>query len=191
MPLRLPTLWRPSWTVVAISVVAAGLVHIIATLAVPFVAKSSAFRRLERDLPANEMRLLSLATPAEQAFPFMAPDTRYAVCRFDISEAAVTVTAELAERGWSITLYSDQGDGFYSVAAPDQKASTIGFTIQPAPEPMYGFIPATRSVAVEASTVMSPYRKGLVVIRAPIRSPTFAPAVLASLSKASCQARAR
>lgn len=191
MPLRLPAFTRPSWAAVAISLVAGGVVHIVAVLAVPYLARTSAFRRIEAGLPVNEMRVVEAATPAAQAFAFMPPDTRYAFCRFDISDGAVVVSAELPERGWSLTLYSDQGDGFYSVVAAEQRPTTAGFTIQPAPEPMYGFIPATRSVAVEASTVMSPHRKGLVVVRAPIRSPTYAASVAAALAKASCQHRPR
>ena len=189
MPLRLSALPRPSWTALVTSLVAAGVVHIVSVLAVPYMAKTSAFRRIEDGMAVNEMRFVSPATPAQQAFAFMPPDTHYAFCRFDITDGPVVVSAELPERGWSVTLYSDQGDGFYSVVAAEQKPTTVGFTIQPAPEPMYGFIPATRSVAVEASTVMSPYGKGLVVIRAPIRSPTYATRVDAALKKAACQHR--
>lgn len=189
MPLRLRSIGRPSWTAVITSLVAGGVIHIVTVMAVPYLAKSSAFQRIEAGLPANEMRIVPNATPSVQAFAFMAPDTQFAFCRFDISDGPVAVTAELPERGWSLTLYSDQGDGFHAVVGAEQRPTNVGFTIRPAPEPMYGFIPATRSVAVESSTVMSPHRKGLLVIRAPVRSPTYAARVATVLKKATCQHR--
>ena len=71
--------------------------------------------RIAIDLPANKMVVLPPASAKSQLLPFMSPDMRYAVCRYDAGNGPIAVNATLADKGWSFGLYTLEGDGFYAV----------------------------------------------------------------------------
>ncbi|HRD78681.1 MAG TPA: hypothetical protein PK264_22540 [Hyphomicrobiaceae bacterium] len=183
---------RPRWPAIALALVLGAIIHIVATLAVPHIAATTAYRRLSGNLPVNEMRLLARPTPSGQSFPFQSPDVRVAVCRFDIGNAPLSVSAVLPERGWTLTIYSRHGDSVHAIAAQEERSTDIGFRLVQAPEPsLLSMITGGRPVATDTTQVNSPVRDGLIVIRAPVRSASFLPAVEAVLGAARCEPEAQ
>ena len=59
----------------------------------------------------------------------MAPDVRYAFCRFDLSNGPVRLRAAVADDLWLIALYTPKGDNFYAVAGADMKRAQIDLII--------------------------------------------------------------
>ena len=103
--------------------VSGGIIHISATLVVPQLAKASAFQRLSEALPVNSMRVLPPAG-AKQPIPYLGPDVRLAVCRFDIGDGPVAVTMALPNKGWTLGLYTGDGDNFYVLPPRSSAAAT-------------------------------------------------------------------
>ena len=69
------------------------------------------------------------ATPGRQVMPMMAPDVRYAFCRFDLANGPVRLNARVADELWLIALYTPEGENFYSVAGADMKRAEIDLVI--------------------------------------------------------------
>ena len=132
------------WQVVAVALVCGGIVHIAATLLVPHLATGNAVQRLFADLPANRMRVLPATRPDSQSLPFMSPDARYAVCRFDIGGGPIVVSALLPDKGWSFALYTPDGDNFYAVPAPDARRAEVSFVLVPPVERPSAGVSASR-----------------------------------------------
>ena len=84
---------RANWQLILAARVAAGILHICATLASPYLTAASAYSRLAPGLPVNRMQILSVAAPGAEPVPFMSPDARYAMCRFDATGGPVSVAA--------------------------------------------------------------------------------------------------
>ena len=159
----------------AVALVCGGIVHIAATLLVPHLATGNAVQRLFADLPANRMRVLPATRPDSQSLPFMSPDARYAVCRFDIGGGPIVVSALLPDKGWSFALYTPDGDNFYAVLVP------------PVERPALGFLHLGRAAAeASASEIAVPQREGLLVVRASLRGQSYTNEVEAQLARASC-----
>ena len=59
----------------------------------------------------------------------MAPDVRYAFCRFDLANGPVRLNARIADELWLIALYTPDGENFYSVAGADMKRADIDLII--------------------------------------------------------------
>lgn len=176
-----------NWQVVAVSLVCAGIVHIAATLLVPQLATGGAVQRLLADLPVNKMLVLPPPTAQSQPLPFTNPDTRLAVCRFDVSDGPVAISALLPDKGWSLGFYTPDGDNFYAVPAQDLRRAELAFTLMPASEqPSAGFLGFGRTPAVEASRIIVPQREGLVVVRASLRGQSYKGELEAQLARASC-----
>lgn len=174
------------WLVLAVALVAGAVIHIGATLAVPRLAKGSALDRLSTDLPIHSMRLLPAATVNSQPLPFISPDVRLAVCRYDVSQGPVVISAQLPDKGWSLGLYTRTGDNFYSVAASDFRKSEVRFTLVPPPEKLLGIFNWGRTADTSASRISVPQNEGLIVVRAPMRGRVYQSETEAVLSRAQC-----
>lgn len=187
MPLR----WKGparriiSWHVVVTAIVAAGIVHIATTLAVPYAATASAYKRLAT-LPANKMIVLPAATAAKQPLPFMSPEARFAICRFDLSDGPVDISVTLPERGWLLTVQSAVGDVFYAAPGQDVRSMDVSIRLVPAAERLMGLLPGGRSMDGDGTGIPSPARQGLVLLRAPVTGEAFGQRIETILAQATC-----
>lgn len=168
------------------ALVAGGVIHIVATLIMPQLATASGVQRLVEQLPSNRMRVLPAATAKSQPLPFMAPDTRLAVCRYDVSDGPVRISAVLPDKGWTVSLYSLQGDNFYVLPAQDFRRLDVAFQLVPQTERYFWFFNLGRTMEASAGQVAVPFHQGLVVVRAPLRGRSFQGETEAALTRAQC-----
>ena len=71
--------------VIVLACLAAAILHILATLAAPQFAGGTPFAKLTPIAPLHKFAVLppiSPASPQSQPLAFMAPDVRYAICRY-------------------------------------------------------------------------------------------------------------
>ena len=174
------------WRTVAGAMLLAGIVHISATLAVPLLGPGNAFRKLRETLPVNQMVFLPPPTPANQLLPFVAADALYAACRFDVSATGVTVSALLADPGWTLSLHTPQGDNFYVMPAQQLRRSEVTFVIVPGGDKLVDFGASARRPTGDETQVDLPVAEGLVLVRAPLRGLSWRAETEAKLRRASC-----
>jgi uncharacterized membrane protein len=186
MPLMPAWTRKLSWQVVAISAVVGGIVHIASTLVVPKLATASAYHRLSETVPTNGMRVLPAATPASQILPYVGPDVRMAACRYDLSDGPVQISAVLPDSGWSLGLYTPEGDNFYTIAAQEMRRTDIRLTLAPPAERFLGMFNWGRVADTAAAQIIVPQMTGLVVVRAPLRGRAFQHETEAMLALAQC-----
>ena len=175
------------WPVVAAALVAAGIVHICTVFAMPHLYRNDAVSRLERTLPQNAFVILPSARPRAQVLPYQMPDTRYAICRFDLRDGPLVVRAILPEPGWTLTAYGPGGESFYSMPAPEQRRITLNLLVLPGGERFLGPMHDARALDQDVSQVTSPARTGVIVIQAPLKGRTYAAEIEQALSQASCR----
>jgi uncharacterized membrane protein len=187
MKLRAPKVLREvGWRTVVGAVLLGGIIHILAVFAVPVLGSGNAFLALRDKLPLNRMVMLPPATPGAQLLPFMAPGTLYAICRYDLTEGPVTVTAALAEAGWALSLHTPQGDNFYVMPAQQLRRPEVSLLVVPGGERAPEFIPAAQRVGAQGSQIAAPAIEGLIVVRAPLRGLAWRAETEALLSRSSC-----
>ena len=188
----MPMKWkRPStrivsWHVVLAALVAGGLLHIVTTLSVPFAATASAYKRVAATVPANKMVVLPPATVAKQPLPFLSPEARFAICRFDLADGPVAVSATLPERGWLLTVHTTIGDVFYAAPGQDVRSMEVSFRLVPAAERLLGILPGGRSMDGDGTSISAPTRQGIVLLRAPVSGEAFGERIEKTLAQASC-----
>ena len=171
---------------VFLCIVLAGLIHLIAVFALPYVAPKNAWARLAPLSPINSMVLLPPAGKGEQPMPFMAPDTRYAVCRFDLHQGAVRVRAGVPNDLWLIALYTPRGDNFYTVAGADMRQQRIDLVLAREDQTVAEAGVDAPEGADEVVVVQSPVEEGIVLIRAPLIGPSRAPEIEQALRASFC-----
>lgn len=178
---------RIPWLTLLLALVAGAVIHIVATLIIPKLATGTAWYRIAASLPANRMLVLPQATPTSQILPFVGPDVRMAVCRFDVGNGPVSITATLPDRGWTLGLYTPAGDNFYAIPAQDFRRTEVRFTLTPPEEKFLGvFDWGRRPVDTTGSTIAVPATQGLVMLRAPMRGRAYTSEIEAVLARAQC-----
>lgn len=180
-----------NWQLILAAPVAAGILHICATLAAPYLTAASAYSRLAPGLPVNRMQLLNVSAPGAEPLPFLAPDARYAMCSFDTSAGPVTVASTLPpDIGWTLTVVNPQGDNIYAAASVPQRPTPIQLALVPSEDAFLGVTPEARGIARDAQqpTVVSATR-GIVVVRGPDKGFSYQHHVEAVLKDARCTAR--
>jgi uncharacterized membrane protein len=173
--------------------VTAGVIHIVTIFAIPMLGTGSAYEHLRWQLTPNKMQQMAV-DPTNAAIkmpPFLSPDMRYAICRYDIVSGPVAVSAVLLDVGWSLALYTPQGDNFYATPGQDGRPVAVEFLLVPASDRLINLTPGVRRADVNATQVTSPQREGLIVIRAPNKGAAFQVSTQAALNKATCAAVVR
>jgi uncharacterized membrane protein len=176
---------RTLWPWLVASLFCAGVIHILAVFGVPYVASRDAWARLSAISAENRIQLLPVAAD-ETPLPFMEPDVAYAFCRYDLSTSNLLVKTALGDPSWSIAVSGRHGDNFYFISGAEAKRRELRLLL----------VPRTR-LAEEVSTersaegdeqiiVITPAMVGLVVLRAPIRGPSFAADTMNALQGAEC-----
>ncbi|MCC7253954.1 hypothetical protein [Hyphomicrobium sp.] len=174
----------------AAALFAAAILHILATLATPHLIPTSGYGRLAGDLPENTMQVLPVVAPDAQPLPFLSPDARYAVCRFDTRDGAVSISAALPDPGWVLALFSPAGDNFFTSVASPERRPEVSLLLVPGDDTWRLGTGSGPGVAVTGeATLTIPANEGIVVIRAPDRGEAYRPRALAELKRATCRYR--
>lgn len=186
----LARLKRANWRLIAAAFFAVCILHIVATLAAPELATSSAYDRLAQDLPLNKMQVVPPVAPKTQLLPFLSPDARYALCRFDTLDGSVALTANLPGPGWTLALYSTEGENFYVSVAQPGRRTEISLLLVPSDERVTGLAAhAPADAPQQDATLTVAAQKGLAVLRAPDQGLAYRARNLAQLKRARCAFR--
>lgn len=178
----------PNLRIALAALCAMGILHICATLTAPLFSVTTAFARLEPLLPVNEMKILPPITPDAQPLPFLTPDVRYAMCRYDSTGGPVTVTAVLPGRGWSLALHTPDGNNVYAATGRDDRSTVMRLRIVPAEERFFGLSPEAQGMTrptARTQTVES--TRGVAIIRAPDKGQAYQHIIEADLLQAQCR----
>ena len=166
MRVRLPGLY------IALGITLAGLIHIVAVLMLPLLAPRNAEARLAVLGPANTMIEVPPASPGRQVMPMMAPDVRYAFCRFDLAQGPVRLKGSVASDLWMIAFYTPEGDNFYTVPGADMKSAQLDLVIALADQTVAEAGVDAPEDADELFVIKSPSQQGVAIIRAPLSGPS-------------------
>lgn len=180
MRIRIPPIY------ILLGLVLAGLIHIIAVLSLPKLAPKNAWARLAPLGPANAMILLPAPSPGQQVMPMMAPDVRYAFCRFNLAEGPVRLKATVPDDLWLIAFYTQEGDNFYTVAGTDMQRGRVDLVIAKEDQPVAEAGVDAPEDADEVVVVKSPVSEGIAMIRAPLAGASRAARAEEALKGAYC-----
>ena len=174
------------WHVLASALVLAAIVHICTTLVMPNFYRTDAYARLARNLPVDQFVILPQAQPKAQVLPFQTPDMRYAICSFDVGRGPIAIHAVLPEPGWTVALYTPTGESFYAFPGSDRR-TTLNLVVLPPGDLFLGSMTEAKNHDPDLSHVTSPSRRGLAVIRAPLKGRTFVDQTERELAQAACR----
>lgn len=181
---------RFNWRLVGATFCAASILHIMATLAAPSMVTVAPFDRLARKLPLNTMQILPPVTSNAQPLPFLAPDARYAMCRFDSTAGEILISAVLPAPGWTLSLHSKEGENFYTAVAQPGRSTDVSLILIPTDERFTGLTPeATGKQGQESRSLTLVAPEGIAIVRAPDTGHAFRAISEAELARARCMVK--
>ncbi len=163
-----------------------GVIHIAIVLALPYYAVDDAWTRIEKLGPAERFIPLQTADASKEApIANLDPHMMQAVCRFDLDDGPVRVTASMPDEFWSVAVFDRRGRNVYSLndrAAERQKLDLAILTSVQVAQ-----IRQNPPASLETAIVLElPVSEGFVLLRAFIPDRSYEPAVVIALESADC-----
>jgi uncharacterized membrane protein len=163
-----------------------GIVHFVTILLLPSTATQNAYARISAISPVNSVVPLPAPSAEKSILPLMDPAFAAAVCRYDLSEAPLKLTAPVSPAYTSVTFYTNKDVAYYAINDRAAGRRTIELDLMTAAQKAE--LPEDEEIAAaDRLIVESPSLTGLIVIRAFAPEPGMMPAAVAALSGARCQ----
>jgi uncharacterized membrane protein len=163
-----------------------GLVHLATVLLLPRVATQNAYSRLLAMSPVNTVAPIPDPTPERAPLPFMDPALAAAVCRYDLSNGPLKLTAPVTPAYTSVSFYTRFGVAYYAIN--DRAAGRRVIELDLMTVEQRAQLPEDEEVtAADRLIVESPTDTGLIVLRALAPEPGLMPNVRAALAAARCR----
>ena len=176
---------RLAFTIVA-GVVLGLVVHLVSVLALPRIATQDAYSRLTPMTKLNGVTQLPLADPNTSPMPFMDPAFATAVCRYDLTNGSIKLTAPVSQAYTSVTFYTRNGIAYYAIN--DRAAGRRMIELDLMTPAQREALPAEEDVtSADRLIVESPTSTGLIVVRA--FSPETSLLQMASTAASSAQCK--
>jgi len=141
-----------------------GIVHLVTVLTLPRLAGQDAYARLSPIVPVNTLTPLPEPTGQNSVMPFMDPAFASAVCRYDLSEGPVKLSAPVGAAYTSMSFYTRQGVAYYAIN--DRSAGRRVIELELMTTAQRGQLPEDEEVtAADRLIIESPTQTGLVVVR--------------------------
>jgi len=175
--------WLASMTVLG------AIIHIGIVLLMPHMAPDNGWSRLAVISGFNQLVILPGARAKASPLSHMAPDIRYAICRYDLSKGPVQLKTPLPDELWSIALYTRDGRNFYLLSGRDVQAGQVNLlVVRDDNSGNKDNQDNSGNGKVKETTISSPVNQGIILIRAPFPSPAYEKRIVSQLKKAFCRA---
>jgi len=163
-----------------------GVVHLATILVLPRTATQDAYARLEPLTPVNAMTPVPGPTPDKAVLPFMDPAFAVAVCRYDLANGPMKLTAPVSQAYTSVTFYTRRGIAYYGINDRAAGRRTIELDLMTTPQ--HDAMPEEADVtAADRLIIESPTTTGLIVVRMLSPEPGLMPMAQAALAAARCR----
>ncbi|HEX3506653.1 MAG TPA: DUF1254 domain-containing protein [Xanthobacteraceae bacterium] len=163
-----------------------GIVHLSTVLAMPQAAKQDAYSRLSPVTPVNTMVPLPAPTAGQAIMPFMDPAFAAAVCRYDLSNGSIKLTAPVSQAYTSVTFYTRKSVAYYAIN--DRAAGRRTIELDLMTPVQHADMPEEEDVtAADRLIIESPSTVGLIVLRALAPEPGLMPMARQALAAAKCE----
>jgi uncharacterized membrane protein len=164
-----------------------GIVHLIMVLILPSTATQDAYSRLTPIVPVNSITVIPAATPQNALLPYMDPAFAAAVCRYDLSNGPLKLTAPIGTAYVSASFYTRRGVAYYAIN--DRAAGRRVIELELMTSAQRSQLPDDEEVtAADRLIVESPTTTGLIVLRALAPEPGQVQTARNALTAARCQA---
>ena len=174
------------WTLGGI--VLGAIVHLTTVLLLPRTATQDAYSRLAAITQVNAVIPIQQPASGQALLPFMDPAFAVAVCRYDLTQGPLKLSAPLSQAYTSVSFYTRYGAPYYAIT--DRAAGRRSIDLDLMTERQHSEMPEEEDVtAADRLIVESPTPTGLIVIKALSPEPSQLAMAQRAVAGAKCQAQ--
>jgi uncharacterized membrane protein len=163
-----------------------GIVHLVAVLTLPRTATQDAYSRLVPMTTVNQVTPVPQPSPQSEVMPFMDPAFAIAVCRYDLSDGPLKLTAPITAAYTSVSFYTRRDVAYYAIN--DRAAGRRIIELYLMTSEQRSQLPEEEDVtAADRLIVESPTLTGLIVFHALAPEAGLMPMARDALSRAKCE----
>jgi uncharacterized membrane protein len=163
-----------------------GIVHLVTVLTLPNTATHDAYSRLSPIAPVNTVAAVPQPTTQNELMPYMDPAFAAAVCRYDLTEGPLKLTAPVSPAYTSVSFYTRRGVAYYAIN--DRAAGRRVIELDLMTSAQRAELPEDEEVtAADRLIVESPTTTGLIVLRALAPEPGLMTVARNALANARCE----
>ncbi|MBK8770920.1 MAG: hypothetical protein IPM06_10870 [Rhizobiales bacterium] len=150
--------------------------------------------KVEAALGPDSRNTMMLLTPAQVArlFPAYAVSDIVAMCRYDLSQGPMQITAKLPRGYWTFSIFTVKGRQVYSLTDAQAGENSFAVDLLQAPD-LIAQLKGALDEGGEAEAidnvgwkVETPEARGIAVIWVPVADPIFRSSTLAAVRNSSC-----
>jgi uncharacterized membrane protein len=142
-----------------------GIVHLATIIILPRTATQDAFSRLTPIAAVNSVTSLPEPTPEKAVMPMMDPAFATSICRYDLSQGPMKLTAPVSLAYTSVSFYTDRNIAYYAIN--DRSAGRRAIELDLMTPAQHAEMPEDEDItAADLLIVESPTLTGLIAIRA-------------------------
>jgi len=165
-----------------------GIAHFAIVLFLPQLATQDAYSRLAPIAPANTIAPVPAPTPERAVIPFMDPAFATAVCRYDLANGPLKLSAPAGGAYTSVSFYTPGGVAYYAINDRAAGGRRRVIELELMTQEQRAQLPQdTEVTAADRLIVESPSTTGLVVLRALAPEPGLMAAAQSALAAAQCR----
>jgi uncharacterized membrane protein len=163
-----------------------GVVHLMTILILPRLASQDAYARLSDLGPVNSFAPLPAPTAQSAIMPFMDPSFAAVVCRYDLSNGPVKLTAPISAAYTSVSFYTRRGIAYYAIN--DRAAGRRTIELELMTTAQRAELQEDEEVtAADRLIIESPSETGLILVRALAPEPSLMSMAQGALAAAKCE----
>ena len=163
-----------------------GIVHLVAVLVLPRTATQDAYARLTPIAPVNTIAAVPQPMAQNELMPYMDPAFAAAVCRYDLANGPLKLTAPVSPAYTSVSFYTRRGVAYYAIN--DRAAGRRIIELDLMTSAQRAELPEDEDVtAADRLIVDSPTPTGIIAIRALAPEPGLMGKAQAAIAAAQCR----
>jgi len=166
--------------------VLAGIVHLSAVLAMPWLSERDAFSRLRSTLTADKSEMIAAPAAGDTWLPHPDPAAAVSACAYNLEEGPVRISTNTGPLFQSLSFHAKGGGAFFAItdrAAVRGAVELVVMTRQQLDEALAEEDEDEPSTDVR---ILAPQREGLVVVRVLASFPSLREAAEAAAKSVSC-----
>lgn len=162
-----------------------GMIHIAIVLLIPLYAVNDAWAHVEGLGRDGQFHLVSLPEAGSEAIASLDPRMVHAVCRFDLADGPIRITAAMPDEFWSVAIFDRRGRNIYSLNDRAAERSRLDLAIL-TPVQMAQIRQDPPESLDTAIVLELPIQNGFALLRAFVPDNSYLPGVTNALKQADC-----
>jgi len=124
---------------------------------------------------------------SKEFFPAEDPNLLHGVCPFDVSQGSVKISIAPYQYYWSLSIYSQKGDSYYSINDRQAVDSKLKIFVRQSSDEEVGSETKQRELVADKTIIEAPSPKGWAVLRFQIYNSTARSAIAEQIKAFTCE----